>query len=70
MSVPNMKFLCLILWLREVCTDTIDADANDASRRTKHDCIELFIIMTNKTKSLEIFLCSYLRNCNEGYTYI
>ena len=25
-SIPNMTFLCLNLWLREVCTD---ADAND-----------------------------------------
>ena len=27
-NIPNMKFLCLILWQVEVCTDA-DADAND-----------------------------------------
>ena len=27
MFIPNVKFLCLALWLGEVCTD--DADAND-----------------------------------------
>ena len=44
-SVPNMKFICLTLWLGEVCTD---ANANDANTNdndaqwTKHDCIRLF----------------------------
>ena len=28
-SVPNMKFLCLNLWLGEVCTDDDDANADD-----------------------------------------
>ena len=28
-SVPNMKFLCLNLWLGEVCTD--DANNDDAN---------------------------------------
>ena len=43
-----MKFLCLTLWLGEVCTDdandtndTNDANHDDA-RWTKHDCISLF----------------------------
>ena len=27
-NIPNMKFLCLILWQVEVCTDA-DTDAND-----------------------------------------
>ena len=26
--IPNMKFLCLTLWQREVCTDDANADAN------------------------------------------
>ena len=26
--VPNMKFVCLTLWLGEVCTDGTNADAN------------------------------------------
>ena len=25
-SVPNMKFLCLILWLGWVCTDDVNTD--------------------------------------------
>ena len=41
MCVPNMKFVCLTLWLGEVCTNDTNADAatndNDA-RRTIHDC--------------------------------
>ena len=46
--VPNMKFLCLIVWPGEVCTDTNGAvpDTNDANadeaRHRKHDCIRLF----------------------------
>ena len=41
--VPNMKFLCLILWLGEVCTDTNDTDANDfdANDTDTHACIRL-----------------------------
>ena len=42
--VPNMKFLCLNLWLREVCTDDASDtnDANNEARWTTHDCIRLF----------------------------
>ena len=47
--IPNMKFLCLTLWLRGVCTDnTSDDDANnddandDNARGKKHDCVRLF----------------------------
>ena len=43
-SEPNMKFLHLIQWLGEVCTDTnADADANaddsdaNCAQWTKHD---------------------------------
>ena len=33
--VPNMKFLCLSLWLGEVCTDDAnDEDANDHNRQS------------------------------------
>ena len=39
MNFPNVKFVCLNLWLGEVCTH--DANDNDA-RQTKHDCISLF----------------------------
>ena len=47
----NMKFVCLTLWLGEVCTDDANANTNtgddeinkdDDIRRTKHDCIRLF----------------------------
>ena len=43
-SIPNMKFLCLISWLEEVCIDDAnDDDSNDDDARwTKHDCIALF----------------------------
>ena len=45
-SVPNMKFLCLILWLGEVFTDTNDANANTNdthnAQRSKYDCVGLF----------------------------
>ena len=51
--VTNIKFLCLNLWLGEMCTDdsvTNDTDANDDNnyannedaRQAKHDCIRLF----------------------------
>ena len=37
-SVSNVKFLCLILWLG----DTNDAQTDtDNAQRTKHDCIRL-----------------------------
>ena len=48
MCVPNMKFVCLTLWLGEVCTDgnTDDYDTNtddaDDAQWTKHDCIRFF----------------------------
>ena len=32
MCIPNMKFLCLNLWLGEVCTD--DANNDDAQSMT------------------------------------
>ena len=35
--VPNMKLLCLILWLGEVCTDDDTNADNDDARWTKHD---------------------------------
>ena len=37
---PNMKFLCLTMWLGELYTDNADDADNDAGkqRRTKHDC--------------------------------
>ena len=48
-KVQNMKFLCLNLWLGEVCTDkdanddnNDDANNDDDTRRTKHDCIRPF----------------------------
>ena len=48
MHVPNMKFVYLHLYLVEVCTDAnADANTNDANtdtRRTKHDCIRLWLI--------------------------
>ena len=37
--ISNMKFVCLILWLGEVCTD---ANTDDDTRQTKHDFIRLF----------------------------
>ena len=45
--VPNLKFVCLNLWLGELCTDDANDDANtnandDNARRTKHDCFRLF----------------------------
>ena len=51
MSVPNMKLLCLILWLGEVCTDT-NADANDAN--TKHDYVRLWLI-NQMSQNYEIY---------------
>ena len=47
--MPNMKFLCLNLWLGEVCTDDTDdiTDANDDARWTK-----LVIICTTKHRGL------------------
>ena len=39
--VPNMKFLCLTQWLGEVSDDT-NANDDDDSKQTKHDCIRLF----------------------------
>ena len=52
MSVPNMKFLRLILWLGEVCIDADNADDNDsdAVRRIKHDSIGFFGGMPNEPK--------------------
>ena len=45
-SIPNVKFLCLNLWLRAEYTDdaknTNDAN-NDNAQRTKHDCVTLFV---------------------------
>ena len=38
--IPNMKFLCLNLWLEEVCSDDANADNetnDDDTRRTKYD---------------------------------
>ena len=47
----NMTFVCLTLWLEEVCTDAYiaaaddtNADANNDARRTKHDCKTLWLI--------------------------
>ena len=46
--VPNMKFVCLTLWLGEVCTEATTEDANadntntDDAQQSKHDCIRLF----------------------------
>ena len=52
--VPNMKFLCLILYLGEVCTDTNvdanDTDTNDA-RWTKHDCKGSLVVKLNEPKN-------------------
>ena len=41
--VPNMKLLCLILWLWEVCTDD---NNDDDARRTKHDSMWLVFVTT------------------------
>ena len=48
--VPNMKFLCLILWLGEVCTDTNADDAN-CGQRKKHDCKRPFGDKANEPKT-------------------
>ena len=40
MSVPKMKFLCLNLWIGEVCTDANDTNnANDDIQWTKHEAL-------------------------------
>ena len=41
--LKNIKFLCLALWLGEVCTND-DANDNDV-RWTKYDCIRLFSLV-------------------------
>ena len=54
-----MKFLCLILWLVEMCTDTDtnndDDDANDDVRRTKRDYVGVTGIMPNKPNTQLVF---------------
>ena len=60
-SISNMKFLSLILWLGELCTDTDDADnadtdANDTNnyaRQINHDYIGLFGRLPNEPKSTD-----------------
>ena len=50
MCVPNIKFVCLILWLGEVCTDANDVDTNNADADTddaqqmKYDCVRVWLI--------------------------
>ena len=52
MFVPNIKFLCLNLWLGELCTDANDTnDANANDRWTKHDHMRLFGSMSNEPKN-------------------
>ena len=52
MFIPNTKFLCSNLWIGELCTDKDDNDTNtdddDDERRTKHDGMDYFGIVTNE----------------------
>ena len=54
---PNMKFLCLNLWIEKRCTDN-DTNANNANdnraRRTKHDCVGSFGVTPNEPKSKQL----------------
>ena len=49
---PNMKFLCLTMWLGGLYTDNDDdanTDANnDVGRLTKYDCTGSSVFMPNK----------------------
>ena len=58
--ISNMKFLSLIPWLGELCTDANDADTDDDTntddtanyaRRTNHDYIGSFGRIPNGPKS-------------------
>ena len=60
MFVLNMKFLCLIWWLVDVCTDANNTEANDsnAARRTKHDRMGLLASCQMSQKTNEQFMTS------------
>ena len=54
--ISNMKFISLILWLGELCTDNsdTDADADDTdnyARRTNRDYIGSFGRIPNEPKT-------------------
>ena len=57
MFTPNMKFLCLTMWLVGLYTDNVN-DTNpykDAGRRTKRDCIGSSVFVSNDPKTTLIF---------------
>ena len=58
MCVPNMKFVCLSLWLGEVCT--YDAKDNDA-QVTKHGCIKGFLVDKPKEPKTKTIILLTLR---------
>ena len=65
----NIKFLSLILWLGELCTDANDADANvnntsaddndNYAQWTNHDYIGLFGIIPNEPKN-QMLVIAYI----------
>ena len=68
--IPNMKFLCLILYQGEVCTDT-NANTNDddtGRQCTKHDYLRLWLInqMSQKFKGT----CKLIRNLPPFFSFV
>ena len=64
MCTSKMKFLCVNLWLREVCTDDANDDANndanDDAWWTKHDNKALWLI-NQMSQKLKKIVCSVLK---------
>ena len=46
---PNMKFLCLTMWLEGLYTDDIDADTDPDNDR-KHNCVGSLVDKPNEPK--------------------